>query len=121
MLLQQYPSLALEELRIENMKISNDTSVIEVENQLNRTSLIVNYRLLNTLIYLGPIFTYGLNHSNSIKISSGGTDLSKISSSSVSSYSLGIEAGASLLGFLVGAELGTMNMKYKNAKDYYKY
>lgn len=104
-------------LRIENMRISNDTSVIEVENQLNRTSLIVNYRLLNTLIYLGPIFTYGLNHSNSIKISSGGTDLSKISSSSVSSYSLGIEAGASLLGFLVGAELGTMNMKYKNAKD----
>ena len=41
----------------------------------------------------------------------------KISSNNVSSYSIGIEAGASLLGFLVGAELGTMTMKYKDAKD----
>lgn len=104
-------------LRLENMKISFDNSSLDVENQLNRTSLILNYRLIDTLIYLGPIMTYGLSHSNSIRLRSGGTDLSKISSNNVSSYSIGIEAGASLLGFLVGAELGTMTMKYKDAKD----
>jgi len=104
-------------LRMENMKIATDSSSVNIENQLNRTALILNYRLINTIIYLGPILTYGLSHSNSIKLSSNGTDLSKISSSKVSSYSLGIEAGASLLGFLVGAELGTMSMKYKDAED----
>lgn len=104
-------------LRYENMKISADNSNLDLENQLTRTSLILNYRLINTLIYLGPIMTYGLSHSNSIRLSSGGSDLSKISSNNVSSYSIGIEAGASLLGFLVGAELGTMSMKYKDAKD----
>lgn len=104
-------------LRYENMKISTDNSNLDVENQLTRTALIVNYRLLNTLIYLGPIMTYGLSHSNGIRLRSGGTDLSKISSNDVSSYSIGVEAGASLLGFLVGAELGTMTMKYKDAKD----
>lgn len=104
-------------LRMENMKIAYDSSALGIENQLNRTSLIVNYRLINTLIYLGPIFTYGLSHSNSIKLTSDGSDLSKISSSKVSSYSLGLEAGASLLGFLVGAEVGSLSMKYKDATD----
>lgn len=104
-------------LRLENMKVSSDNSTLDVENQLNRTSLIINYRLIDTLIYLGPIMTYGLSHSNSIKLKAGGTEVSHISSNNVSSYSIGIEAGASLLGFLVGAELGTMNMKYKDAKD----
>jgi hypothetical protein len=104
-------------LRMENMKISYDNSALGIENQLSRTSLIVNYRLINTLIYLGPIFTYGLSHTNSIKLSSGGTDLSKISSSKVSSYSMGLEGGASLLGMMVGAEVGTLSMKYKDATD----
>lgn len=104
-------------LRYENMKISTDNSNVDIENQLTRTALIANYRLINTLIYIGPIMTYGLNHSNSIRLRSGATDISKVSSDSVSSYSIGIEAGASLLGFLVGAELGTMTMKYKDAKD----
>jgi hypothetical protein len=104
-------------LRMENMKIDYDSSALGISNSLNRTSLIVNYRILNTLVYLGPIFTYGLNHSNSLKLTSGGSDLAKISSSKVTSYTLGLEAGASLLGFMVGAEAGTMAMKYKDATD----
>lgn len=104
-------------LRYENMNIAYNSSVLDVKNELKRTSLILNYRIINTLIYLGPIFTYGLSHTNEIKLSSNGTDLSKITSDSVSSYSYGIEAGASLIGFLVGAEVGNMQMKYKNARD----
>lgn len=104
-------------LRMENMKIAYDSSILGIENKMTRTALIVNYRLINTLIYLGPIFTYGLNHSNSIKLTSNGSTLSNISSSKVSSYSMGLEGGASLLGFMVGAEVGTMGMKYKDATD----
>ncbi len=104
-------------LRMENMNIKYDNDTLGIENKLNRTSLIVNYRLLNTLVYLGPIFTMGLNHTNSIKIRAAGSEVSNISSSKVTSYTAGLEGGASLLGFMVGAEVGTMNMKYNDAKD----
>ncbi len=104
-------------LRLENMRVSTNSSTLDIDNQLSRTSLILNYRLIDTLFYLGPILTYGLSHTNTIKLKSGGADLHKISSDKVSSHSIGIEAGASLLGFLVGAEVGTMSMKYKDAKD----
>ena len=104
-------------LRMENMKISYDNSALGISNQLSRTSLIVNYRIINTLIYLGPIFTYGLSHTNSVKLTSSDVELSNISSNKVSSYSLGVEGGASLLGFMVGAELGKLAMSYKNATD----
>jgi hypothetical protein len=35
----------------------------------------------------------------------------------VSSYSAGLEAGANLLGFRVGAEAGYQDMKWKDATD----
>jgi hypothetical protein len=104
-------------IRTEDMKISYDSDVLGISNSFKRTSLILNYRLLNTLVYLGPIFTLGINHSNEMKISSGGSDLSKIKSSKVSSYTAGIEVGASLIGLMAGAEIGYMSMKYKDATD----
>lgn len=104
-------------LRMENMNIKYESDVMTIQNQLTRNALIVNYRLINTLVYLGPIFTYGLSHTNKIKMSSGGSDISNISSDKVSSYSIGLEGGASLLGLMVGAEAGTMTMNYKDATD----
>lgn len=104
-------------LRMENMKISYDSSVLDITNELSRTSLIVNYRLINTLVYVGPIATYGLSHTNKISIGNAAGDLSKITSSKVSSYSAGLEAGVSIIGFMVGAEVGKMWMNYKDATD----
>lgn len=104
-------------IRNESMKIDYDSSILGVSSTMNRTALILNYRLLDTIVYLGPIMTYGLNHSNSIKLKSGGSTQYSISSSKVSSYSLGLEVGATLLGILVGAEAGTHSMKYNDAKD----
>lgn len=104
-------------IRSEDMKISYDSDVLGISNAFKRTALIVNYRFLNTLVYLGPIFTYGLSHTNEAKISSGGTDLSKIKSTKVTSYSAGLEVGASLIGLMAGAEVGYMDMRYKDATD----
>jgi hypothetical protein len=101
--------------RLENMNISYDSSALKIANQLNRTALIVNYRLPIPILNIGPVFTYGLNHSNKIKINEGST--ANISSSKVSSYSLGAELSASLVGFMVGAEVGKMWMNYKDATD----
>jgi hypothetical protein len=104
-------------IRTEDMKISYDSDVLGISNSFKRTSIILNYRLLNTLVYLGPIVTLGVNHSNELKLTSGGTDLSKVKSSKVSSYSAGLEVGASVIGLMAGAELGYMSMKYKDATD----
>lgn len=103
--------------RIENMNIDYDSDLLGVKNKLTRNSLILNYRLIDTLIYLGPILTYGITHTNGIKMSTNGSPIADISSNKVSSYSVGLEAGAKLLGLMVGAEVGTMAMKYKDATD----
>jgi hypothetical protein len=104
-------------LRTEDMKISYDSDVLGIENSFKRTSIIVNYRLLNTVVYLGPIFTLGVNHTNKLKLNTGGAALSEIKSDKVSSYSAGLEVGAGLLGLMAGAEVGYMSMKYKDATD----
>lgn len=104
-------------LRYENMGLTASSSGIDVKAEFTRTALILNWRPLNNFIYLGPIFTYGLSHSTSLKITEGGVTRSDFSSSSVSSYSAGLEAGVSLLGFTVGAEAGYLDMKWKDAKD----
>lgn len=104
-------------IRNEDMKISYDSDVLGIENSFKRTSIIVNYRLLNTVVYVGPIFTLGVNHSNKLKLSNGGAAYSEIKSDKVSSYSAGLEVGAGLLGLMAGAEVGYMSMKYKDATD----
>ena len=58
-------------LRYENMGFNASSGSLEYKSQVTRTSLIVNYRLINTLIYLGPIATLGMSHSNSMKWKEG--------------------------------------------------
>jgi hypothetical protein len=103
-------------IRYENMGFNASSGSLEYKSQVTRTSLIVNYRLIDTVMYLGPIATMGMSHSNSIKWTEGGTT-ADFSPGSTSSYSVGLEAGVGLLGFLVGAEAGYQNMKWNKVKD----
>jgi hypothetical protein len=103
-------------LRYENMGVTASTSGNEFKADYKRTSLLVNYRIIDTLLYLGPIFSYGLSHSGEIKATQpSGT--STWGSSSISSYSVGLEAGAKLIGFRVGAEAGYQDFRWKDATD----
>jgi hypothetical protein len=104
-------------IRYENMGLTASNGGLDFKAEYTRTALILNWRPLNNFIYLGPIFTYGLSHSPSIKASEGGSTKADFSGGSVSSYSAGLEAGVSLLGFTVGAEAGYIDMKWKDAKD----
>lgn len=104
-------------IRYENMGLTASNGGLDIKSEYTRTALIVNWRPLNNFIYLGPIFTYGLSHSTSIKATEGGTVKADYASDSVTSYSAGVEAGVSLLGFTVGAEAGYIDMKWKDAKD----
>lgn len=103
-------------IRYENLAFKVTATDLEYKSSLSRTALLINYRIINTLVYLGPIFTYGLSHTNNITATylSTAADLSPDSSTS---YSAGLEAGVKLGGFLLGGEAGYMDYKWKSLSD----
>lgn len=103
-------------LRYENLGFNVSSGSLEYKSQITRTSIIVNYRLINTLLYLGPIATIGMTHSSSIKWTEG-AQTTDFAPNSANSYSVGLEAGVGFVGFLVGAEAGYQNMKWNKVKD----
>jgi hypothetical protein len=104
-------------VRYENMEMSASNSIYSFKEEFTRTSLLLNWRLIDTLVYLGPIFSYGLSHSTSLKATSSSGTLVNFSSDNVSSYSAGLEGGVKLIGFLVGAEVGYQSFLWNDAKD----
>lgn len=103
-------------LRYENFGFKVDNSGLEYKTTTSRTAVLVNYRLINTLLYLGPIFSYGISHSNNMTVSYNGT-IADLSPDSTSSYTAGLEFGAKLGGFQVGAEGGYESFKWKKMTD----
>lgn len=102
-------------LRQENLGFSVDNSTAEAKLTATRTSVVINSRLLDTLFYVGPVFTYGLSHTGKMEGKVGVTKFSE-KPDSFSSYSLGLEAGVRL-GVLIGAEAGYMSFKTKGGND----
>jgi hypothetical protein len=103
-------------LRYENLGFKAESNGLEYKSSATRTALIVNYRIIDTLLFLGPIATYGISHSNNMKWSLAGTT-ADLTPESSTSYSIGLEAGTTLLGFLVGAEAGMQTFKWNKMKD----
>lgn len=104
-------------IRYENLGLSASSNGIDAKVTNTRTAILVNYRILNTLAYVGPIFTYGVSHSGNFEIKENGILRADYNAGSASSYSLGFEAGAKLIGFLVGGELGYQDLRWKDAKS----
>ncbi|MGZ3744252.1 MAG: hypothetical protein ACXVB1_12505 [Pseudobdellovibrionaceae bacterium] len=104
-------------LRYENMGVSASSGSLEFKANYTRTAILLNYRLIDTLVFLGPIFSYGLSHSGSVKALNGGTEIANFGSSKISSYSVGLEAGVKLIGINVGAEAGYQDFRWKDAQD----
>ncbi|MBO9666487.1 MAG: hypothetical protein J7501_06695 [Bdellovibrio sp.] len=104
-------------IRYENMGLSVSSGASDYEANFTRTAILVNCRIIDTLIYVGPILSYGISHSGTFKVSEGGTEKSHFSPGSTTSYSAGLEAGVKLIGFAVGAELGYMNFNWKDSVD----
>jgi hypothetical protein len=103
--------------RMENMNLSASLGGLEFTAKNQRTAVLLNYRLIDTLVYVGPMLTYGVNHTSEFKVSQNGTTLSKFTSDKVSTYSVGLEAGVKLIGLSLGAEAGTETMIMKGSKD----
>lgn len=97
-------------LRYESMGFDASTGGVDLSSSMTRLSLIVNYRFIDTLIYLGPIATIGFSNDVTIEVA-GSNDLEYDSDLT---YSIGAEGGVSLGLIFVGAELGYNIAKYEN-------
>ncbi|WP_246845115.1 hypothetical protein [Bdellovibrio sp. NC01] len=104
-------------LRYEDMGLTTSGNGIDIKESYTRTSLLLNYHIIDTLIYLGPIVTWGLSHSTSLKATENGTVKADYTGGSQTSFSLGLEGGAHLAGFIVGGEIGYMDFRWKDARD----
>jgi hypothetical protein len=104
-------------MRYESFGFKASSGGLEFKNSVTRTSLVANRRFLETLVYLGPIFTVGLAHDMSITITDNSVQQSKVSSNKCFSYSVGVEGGANLIGLMVGAELGYQSMKFTDTPE----
>jgi hypothetical protein len=80
-----------------------------------RTSLIVNYRIIDLFLYFGLIGTLGLVNDYTAEF----TGLGETKWDADLTYSVGVEGGVSLGLFMVGAELGYMaaNLEANNQPD----
>lgn len=104
-------------LRYEDMGLTASGNGVEFKEKYTRTALLLNYHIIDTLIYLGPIVTYGVSHSVSMKATESGTVKADFGGGSQTSYSLGLEGGVHLAGLIVGGEVGYMDFRWKNAVD----
>ncbi len=88
----------------------------EIDLSASRIAGVVNYRLIDTGIFLGPIATVGLSHSltMSAKGSSFGTSIEGAKSTS---FSIGAEGGITLVGFVLGAEVGYQSWTFDEVKS----
>jgi len=89
-------------MRYENMGVNASSGALDFKANYTRTAVLVNYRLIDTLVFLGPIFSYGISHSGEIKALTNSTETANFSSTKISSYSVGLEAGVKLIGFHLG-------------------
>ena len=107
-------------LRYENMGLSTTSSTIDAKLTYSRTAIIINYRLIDTIIHFGPLLTYGVAHSGGLTIKENGITKVDLSPSSMTSYSLGLELEVKpliVVPIIVGAEAGYMSFNWKDATN----
>lgn len=107
-------------LRYESQGLSASQSGIDADIKYTRSAVLVNYRLIDTIVHFGPIASYGISHTGSMTIKQNSASVVDISSSSMTSYSLGFELEVKpliVIPIIVGAEVGYMGFKWDEVKN----
>ncbi len=105
-------------LRYEKQGLSASAGNVEASVNYTRSALLVNYRLIDTIVHFGPIASYGLSHSGNFSIKESGVTKVDVTPSSFTSYSLGLELELKpliVIPLIVGAEAGYMGFKWNNS------
>lgn len=107
-------------VRYEGIKLTGENSSMTTEVKYSRTAVLVNYRLIDTIVHFGPIASYGISHTGSMAIKEGGVTRVDISATSISSYSVGLELEVKpliVIPIIVGAEAGYMGHKWNGVTN----
>lgn len=101
-------------LRYENMGFDLETSpTTTFESEFQRTSLLVNYRIIDLFAYFGLIGTLGLV--NDLTVTVPGFTAAEFDASMT--YSVGVEGGVSFGMLMLGAELGYIAATLEQTND----
>ncbi len=107
-------------LRYEKMALSTSSSSIEASANYSRSAILVNYRLIDTIVHFGPIASYGISHTGGFTIKENGVTKFDVTPGSMSSYSVGLELEVKpliVVPIIVGAEVGIMGFNWKNCTN----
>ena len=97
------------------------TTTVDFTGATTRTALLLNYRWTSNNLFFGPVFTYGISHSNYLKwtktTQTVPTTNANLAPNSSSSYSLSGEVGWTLGSFILGGEVGYQNSRWNSMRD----
>ena len=99
-------------LRYESLGMDLTVGTTTSETAMQRTSILLNYRLLDLFTYFGLIGSIGLVNDYEIKFAGAAA---KYDSSLT--YSIGVEGGVSLGMLMVGAELGYLSANFEQTNN----
>lgn len=107
-------------VRYENMGLSASASTIDVDVKYSRTALLINYRLIDTIVHFGPIASYGVSHTGSMTIKEGGITRVDLAPTTMTSYSVGLELEVKplvVIPLVIGVEGGYMGFNWKGVTN----
>ena len=94
-------------LRYENLTTDETFGAIQDEIDLNRIAILGGYRVIDTLLFVGVLGSFGIINDGEITRTIGGvSNTSEIDMST--SLTLAVEGGVKLNDFILGLELGYM-------------
>jgi hypothetical protein len=103
-------------VRYEEANQNKTASTSEWELDVNNLALLVDWRMINSAFYLGPIVSIGYPWAD-LDFTNNGTRESHRLDSDQLSYSGGLEAGVYFGPFLVGAETGYKSIRLKGSSS----
>lgn len=105
-------------VRQENLGLTASSGGLDFKSTATRTSAVVAYRFIDTILHVGTLFTYGLSHKAGFDVDESSTNTHlRWEPGSVSSYSAGLEVGVGLGIFILGAEAGYQSLKWNGMTD----
>jgi hypothetical protein len=107
-------------LRYEGIKLTGDNTTMNTEIKYTRTAVLVNYRLIDTIVHFGPIASYGISHTGSLSIKENNNTVVELAPTTMSSYSAGLELEVKpliIIPLIVGAEAGYMSFKWTDVTN----
>lgn len=104
-------------MRFDSFQTSKQEGDNEISYSGSTFAMLLNYRIINTGVYVGPILGLGLGNSGNVELQLGGANKTKYEAEKIRAISMGVEGGARVSALVFGGEFGYQYYKAKNLMD----